>query len=120
MLIQMKWIDRNYAVNAHLPNGGVSSLAAVVAVGGRRRGSWRRFVTPDSLLKDALDLFSLWLFEKLCFVDCDLNIFAGSSLSQLSSAGQEYYYCRPYLRAIVKSPECVVFTDVRAGGREIN
>ena len=96
--------DRKYSVDAHLPSGGVSSLAAVVAVVGRRRGSWRRFVTPDSLLKDALDLFSLWLLEKLCFVDCDLNILAGSS--QISSAGTRVMFpVGLILRAIVDSPK---------------
>lgn len=44
----------------------VSSLpAAVDAVVGRRRDSCRRFVTPLSLLNEALDLLALWLFEKL-------------------------------------------------------
>jgi hypothetical protein len=39
--------------------------ASVVAVEGRRLsrclGSWRRFETPASLLKDELDLLTLWL-----------------------------------------------------------
>lgn len=46
----------------------VSSLAAAdeAVVGRRRRDSWRRFVTPLSLLKEELDLETLWwLFEKL-------------------------------------------------------
>lgn len=44
----------------------VMSVGGAMEVGGLRRDSWRRFDTPASLLNDALDLFSLWLFEKLC------------------------------------------------------
>ena len=45
------WNDRHY-----LASDGESSVAAEVAVGGRRRGSWRRLEMPASLLKEALDL----------------------------------------------------------------
>lgn len=49
--------------------GDDASAAAVDAVAGRRReswrDSWRRFEMPASLLKDELDLVGLWLLEKL-------------------------------------------------------
>ena len=39
----------------YLATDGESSVAADVAVVGRRRGSWRRLEMPASLLKEALD-----------------------------------------------------------------
>ncbi len=51
----------------YLASDGESSVAADDAVGGRRRGSWRRLETPASLLKEALDLLIFWLLEKLLF-----------------------------------------------------
>lgn len=54
----------------------VSSLAvAVEAVAGLRwRDSCRRLVTPLSLLKEELDLLTLWLLEKLLLDDsCRLD-----------------------------------------------
>lgn len=60
----------------------VSSVAVVVeAVPGLRwRDSCRRFDTPFSLLKDELDLESLWLLEKLLLEVSNrlLNMFAAS------------------------------------------
>lgn len=60
----------------------VSSVAVVVeAVPGLRwRDSCRRFDTPLSLLKDELDLESLWLLEKLLLEVSNrlLNMFAAS------------------------------------------
>lgn len=53
------------------------ALAAVVGL--RVRGSWRRFETPASLVpvNEEPDLPYLELFEKLCFMELevDLNIF---------------------------------------------
>jgi len=46
---------------------GDSAVCEVVAVVGRRRGSWRRLETPASLLNEEVDLPYLWLFEKLLF-----------------------------------------------------
>lgn len=50
--------------------GDDSAVDADVAVAGLRRGSWRRFETPESLVNDELDLpyFEL-LFEKLCLIE---------------------------------------------------
>jgi hypothetical protein len=60
---------------AYLASGD-SSVAALDEVGGRRRGSWRRFETPASLLNEADDLLSFWwLLEKLLFC-ARLNILA--------------------------------------------
>lgn len=52
--------------------GDESAVDEDVAVVGRRRGSWRRFETPESLVKDELGLphFEV-LLEKLCFVEFD-------------------------------------------------
>lgn len=56
---------------------GDSTVDALVAVVGLRRGSWRRFEMPASLLNEELDLPYLLLFEKLCFAVFDLvNILA--------------------------------------------
>lgn len=50
----------------YLPMAVSSLVVAVDAVVGRRwRDSCRRFVTPLSLLNDALDLEAFWLLEKL-------------------------------------------------------
>jgi hypothetical protein len=46
---------------------GDSAVPDVVAVAGRRRGSWRRLDIPASLLNDDVDLPYLWLLEKLLF-----------------------------------------------------
>lgn len=55
------------------------ALAAVVGL--RVRGSWRRFEMPASLVpvNEELDLPYFELFEKLCFMELevDLNILAG-------------------------------------------
>lgn len=63
----VKWQNREL-ISAHL-----GELSLVAAVDGRRcRGSWRRFETPASRLKDELDLDALWLREKLrCAVDAE-------------------------------------------------
>jgi len=73
----------------HLPSGGVSvsSVDAVVAVVGRLRDSWRRFETPASLLKDALDFPNFWLLEKLCFIEFDRNI----SIRALANPGWKWW-----------------------------
>jgi hypothetical protein len=46
---------------------GDSAVLEVVAVVGRRRDSWRRFETPDSLLNEDVDFPYLWPLEKLLF-----------------------------------------------------
>lgn len=55
--------------------------ALVAVVGLRDRGSWRRFEIPASLVpvNEELDLPCFELFEKLCFMELevDLNILAG-------------------------------------------
>lgn len=51
-------------VGSHLLGERVGSFDAAVL--GRRRDSWRFFETPAwPLLKEALDLLTLWPFEKL-------------------------------------------------------
>lgn len=57
--------------------GDESAVDEDCAVVGRRRGSWRRLETPESLVKDEPDLphFEL-LLERLCLVEFDReNIF---------------------------------------------
>lgn len=58
--------------------GDESAVDEDVAVAGRRRGSWRRFETPESLVNDEPDLPHFELFEKLCLVELDRENILGS------------------------------------------
>lgn len=62
--------------------GDESAVDAVVAVVGRRRGSWRRLETPASRLKEELDLPYFEPLEKLCLVELAReNMLAPTALS---------------------------------------
>src|SRR6516162_3977211 len=58
---------QNFVDHPYLAPDGASAIDADVAIVGRRRGSWRRFDTPASLLKEELGLTNFWLLEKLLF-----------------------------------------------------
>ena len=66
--------------------GDESAVDAVVAVVGRRRGSWRRFETPASRVKEELDLPYFELLEKLCLVELARENMLALHPSQLSCA----------------------------------
>lgn len=51
----------------------VDAVDAVATLCGLRRGSWRRFEMPASLVKEELDLPNLEPFEKLGCLELDLE-----------------------------------------------
>lgn len=65
-------IGEVWGKETYLAMAASSLVVAVEAVFGLRyRESCRRLVTPPSLLKDELDLVTLWLLEKLVLLLLD-------------------------------------------------
>lgn len=69
--IDAAWMEKNK--NSYLGVVGEAAVDAVATLCGLRRGSWRRFEMPASLVKEELDLPNLEPFEKLGCLELDLE-----------------------------------------------